>query len=317
MDDRKLDRYLLSYAAIFDRVILQSSAFFKRPDLYVLLQVSPNLFRNLYGDLSLISLYRGVGEESNRQYIERRCNILSNGSIYNPEYMAYKKNDDILKMAKRLDKEFPYKRTPKAMKSTDQVFRDVVASLEGNQILSNLPNSKVIYDIMRKNAKSKEVFQTFFVLEKIQNRAGLNSRGTNLVGHQLRHCYFEANAIANSCLSIDNFHTNYKYVRKYLMITGLNQIVDSPITSNSSYPLISVRVNDCYRKLQELYFCLSDQAIDELYQLYIKYSNKPFYQGKEFERFCRKQAIEYDSHKKAFAEMCGICNKFRRGDINW
>lgn len=314
LSDSRIDRYLLSFAAIFDRVILQSSAFFKRRDLHYQLQISPDLFRIMYNKLPCISVYRSVGEESHEQYIKSRYRKLIGTSSVNPEYTAYK-NNNAEKIAKQLDMNFSFMNNQRATYSTDQVFRSEASLIKPWAFPADLPNIGKVCKVIKDYASKADVFQTFYVLEQVQKKAGLNPAGINLVGHQLRYCYFQANAIANECLSVNDFHTQYKYVRQYLAVTGLDQIVNSPLVLISPQQIVCVKSQPCYRVLQKLYFILSAEDIEILYQLHQNCDK--FYKKSEFQNFCAQRGLDKDIYKKAFEQMHKIVLHSKRKGRNY
>ncbi len=307
-----INQYLLSFYSVFDRVILQSSAFFKRPGLSFQLKTSPDIFRIIYKNRPCISAYRGVGEEGHEQYLDSRYRTLSGTSAYNPEYISYE-NNHAKKLARKLDTEFSLMNNQRAIYSTDQVFRNEAASIDAGVFPAELPNAAKVCDIIREYAKNEDVFQTFYVLEQVQRRTGLNSAGVNLVGHQLRHCYFQANAIANECLSVSDFHVQYGYVKKYLSITGLQKLIEKPHILISPQPIVRIKAEPCYQVLQRLYFALSVEDIDLLYKLHK--DNKRFYCKHEFVNFCCQRGLDEKLYIKAFKQLHEICAMYGKDHI--
>lgn len=312
LEDAQIDRYLLSFSMVFDRVILQTSAFFKRRDLCIRLEMQPYLFTALYHGFPIISSYRGVGEESFSQYLETRYSILSNGSRYNAEYLAYREND-AKEIARKLDYKIPLDNLPGAAQDTDKVFRQLVVSRNNDAVLSTLPNAEKIRKEMRIFAKNADVFQTFYLIDKIQNRARLSAAGAVRLGNQLRQNYFQANAQANECFSIADSHVKYEYIQKYLHMTSLYTIIESLNAVAAINAIIDIKEADCYKRLQYLYFRRPTSDIEELYQIYVKGGRgRHFLRSREFHRFFDKRAMNYEVYRQAFAQMHEIVNYLRK-----
>lgn len=317
IDDNTLDSYLLSYAMVFDRVILQSSAFFKRMDLYYLLLYYPTLFLEKYNGKPIVSPYRGIHEESSIQYLEGRLIALSKGSKSNSEYLSYEKND-AKNIAIDLDEKLPSDGMPKALKITDKVFRQLVVSeaQKENQIFSLFKEGKRALDILEKSAKGDDTFQTFLVKEKIRRKTALRYSEMNQVGNMLRRCYYEANAEATGCYSIGDYHVSYANVKKFLVTTDLAAAVETFVRSIRCHQMVQIKDSDGYKKLQSLYFNLSNEGINEMYTICTRSGfGKKFYNGNEFRRFCHRQGIDYKEYRIAFDQLYTICEQLKRSRI--
>ena len=317
--ERAVDIYLLYYLLIFDQVILQSSSFFKRKDLFDHLTRHPDLFRKpqeILAGQPMISHYRGIGEESNKHYLEKRLEALRKQSSYNAESAMYKENHAV-NIARELDSEFAPAYIPHATQSTDALFRNLVSCMSKDNFIELADtNIEAIVAFLHKYALGADVFQTFILEERAGKIGHLTLEGESILGHQIRKAYYQANADANNCMSFKSHYVKFKNVERYLILTGLIHVTG---LSNvwDSQAIECLKRKPCYRTLQEFYFMLSEQKIDHLYQLYRNHTDggPKFYKRDDFRAFCFRYGFDYQLYKKAFNQLHKWIENARKNGI--
>ena len=305
------ERYLSLYALLFDRVVLQSSAFFKRHDLRYVFDGFPELFTAEYNKKYLISAYRGIGESGNEQYISSRYDALSKSGIKNAELNAYNEIDGIVgakKFARQLDDKIDVKMVVKASLKTDTQFRKL--AIEDSNNAMNLSKDRrqeyESYKYIKNVAECGSLFQTFYLKEVVKSKYNTSSIFRGELGHMLRKNYYRANALATGCFPIDDAHTNYNYILSFFNAFDLYEKVCRICFSKNAQSLINLKTDKRFIELKNLFFKLSGKDLYELSSAYNKGSKKKFYSSDCFKRFCSERGLEYKVYKYCASTLAKI-----------
>lgn len=293
-----IEPYLLYHIFLFDEVVLQTSAILKRTDLYRFFLCHEDLFKTIYDGHHIVSPYLGNENTFSSQYfgnyLSRRKETVKEKSSINSELNAYESNG-AEHVAKRLDNSFIVSDMPVADKDTDHIFRQTVINAGEEQLWKIDPSNRT-YRLFSDYAQGTDIFQTFFLLQRVAKTQKLNERGMNKLGAWLRENYYIANTLATLSIPLDDFHVDFAYVVMFIKLIGLDRLINAYGTDPET--IIQIKSLDCYTYLQSVYFNSSSKAIVFLYRSY--YENKftrlhrPFYERREFHPLCKLYNINPD-----------------------
>lgn len=307
--------YIMSYMLLFDRVVIQTSAPYKREDLETLREIFPELFMLEENNQYIISNFRGIDEKGNEAYIDSRYKALTASKGHNKELDVYNKMN-ARKISKSLDAILDYNKQYAAVGNTDKIFRASTHDYAIKELKKHPKHSKLYkgYQYLADFSINAPVFQTF-VLENILNHKYFDDMG-HMIKYQsdVRKLYSQSNTMAVNGVQLDDCHMDYKNVSKFLNTFGLSDYLHIIFDRRNATVLLNLRKHQGLKLLKDMYFSLDQNGLLKLFTANgMHKTENMFYKSDEFKRFCNDNGFEYRNLKKNLKSLYEILHQFKKG----